>query len=71
MSTASSTIAASVQAQFRAFFDELTNTVSYVVKHPGSSSCAVIDSVLDIDSAAALLEGDAERQRMADQAGID
>jgi len=34
------------------FFDEATNTVSYVVKDPGSQACAVIDSVMDIDYAA-------------------
>lgn len=34
------------------FFDEDTNTISYVVKDPGSSSCAVIDSVLNLDYAA-------------------
>ncbi len=32
-----------------AFFDEPTNTVTYVVKDPASKSCAVVDSVLDID----------------------
>lgn len=32
-----------------AFFDETTNTVSYVVRDPSSSACAVIDSVLDFD----------------------
>jgi len=32
-----------------AFFDETTNTVSYVVKDPGSDACAIIDSVLDFD----------------------
>lgn len=32
-----------------AFFDEATFTVSYVVKDPQSSSCAIIDSVLDYD----------------------
>lgn len=35
-----------------AFFDEDTNTFSYVVRDPGSKSCAVVDSVLDIDYAA-------------------
>jgi glyoxylase-like metal-dependent hydrolase (beta-lactamase superfamily II) len=35
-----------------AFFDADTNTVSYVVRDPGSSACAVIDSVLDFDYAA-------------------
>ncbi|MDO3380854.1 MBL fold metallo-hydrolase [Gilvimarinus algae] len=34
-----------------AFFDEPTNTFSYVVKDPASASCAVIDSVMDIDYA--------------------
>ncbi|MGQ9424432.1 MBL fold metallo-hydrolase [Gilvimarinus sp. F26214L] len=31
------------------FFDEDTNTFSYVVKDPASSSCAVVDSVLNLD----------------------
>jgi len=35
-----------------AFFDEATNTVSYVVKDPDSPACAVVDSVLDFDNAA-------------------
>lgn len=35
-----------------AFFDEATNTISYVVKDPNSKSCVVIDSVMDIDYAA-------------------
>ena len=34
------------------FFDEDSNTISYVVRDPASKSCAVIDSVLDIDYAA-------------------
>ncbi|MGY6563848.1 MAG: MBL fold metallo-hydrolase [Halomonadaceae bacterium] len=34
------------------FFDEPTNTFSYVVREPGSSACAIIDSVLDFDYAA-------------------
>jgi glyoxylase-like metal-dependent hydrolase (beta-lactamase superfamily II) len=38
-----------------AFFDEQTNTVSYVVRDPTSDACAVIDSVLDIDYAAGRL----------------
>lgn len=35
----------------QAFFDEATFTVSYVVRDPGSSACAIIDSVLDYDAA--------------------
>ncbi len=34
-----------------AFFDDATNTVSYVVREPDGSACAVIDSVLDFDHA--------------------
>ncbi|MEY4982456.1 MAG: hypothetical protein RIR62_722 [Pseudomonadota bacterium] len=34
------------------FFDEATNTISYVVRDPASDACAVIDSVMDIDYAA-------------------
>jgi len=33
------------------FFDEDTNTFSYVVQDPLSSSCAIVDSVLDFDLA--------------------
>lgn len=35
-----------------AFFDEATNTISYIVKDPKSNSCAIVDSVMDIDYAA-------------------
>lgn len=35
-----------------AFFDEATNTISYIVKDPTSNACAIIDSVMDIDYAA-------------------
>ncbi|KKB75870.1 beta-lactamase [Devosia soli] len=34
-----------------AFFDEPTNTISYIVKDPNSNACAVIDSVMDFDYA--------------------
>jgi glyoxylase-like metal-dependent hydrolase (beta-lactamase superfamily II) len=34
-----------------ALFDEATNTISYVVRDPGSIACAIIDSVLDFDPA--------------------
>ena len=35
----------------KAFFDEETFTVTYVVTDPSSKSCAIIDSVLDFDQA--------------------
>ncbi|MCE8018116.1 MBL fold metallo-hydrolase [Halomonas sp. MCCC 1A17488] len=34
------------------FFDEPTNTFSYVVRDPDSRACAILDSVLDFDYAA-------------------
>ena len=34
------------------FFDAATNTISYILRDPGSDACAVIDSVMDIDYAA-------------------
>lgn len=34
------------------FFDEPTNTFSYVVRDPDSNACAILDSVLDFDYAA-------------------
>ncbi len=34
------------------FLDQQTNTISYIVRDPASSACAVIDSVMDIDYAA-------------------
>ncbi len=37
--------------EVKAFFDNATNTVSYVVKDPDSAKCAIIDSVLDFDYA--------------------
>ena len=35
-----------------AFFDEATNTISYVVRDPAGDACAIVDSVMDIDYAA-------------------
>ena len=34
------------------FFDEATNTISYIVKDPNSKACAIVDSVMDFDQAA-------------------
>lgn len=48
----------SVKPQVEAFFDPATNTISYVVQDPSSSSCAVIDSVMDIDYAAGRISYD-------------
>ena len=40
-----------VKPEIAGFFDERTNTISYVVKDPQSSSCAIVDSVMDLDYA--------------------
>jgi glyoxylase-like metal-dependent hydrolase (beta-lactamase superfamily II) len=37
--------------QVKAFFDEPTNTFSYVVRDSASNACAILDSVLDFDYA--------------------
>lgn len=39
----------SVVPEVTPFFDEPTNTLSYVVKDPASTACAVVDSVMDLD----------------------
>ncbi|SHH55226.1 MBL fold metallo-hydrolase [Cognatishimia maritima] len=40
-----------MKPEVTAFFDDQTNTVSYVVKDPNGSACAIVDSVLDFDFA--------------------
>ena len=42
-----------MHADIQHFFDENTNTFSYVVSDPVTRQCAIIDSVLDYDSASA------------------
>ena len=44
-----------ISATIQAFFDNDTNTVSYLVSDPASSESAIIDSVLDYDQASARL----------------
>ena len=41
-----------------AFFDEATNTISYIVSEPDGDHCAIIDSVMDIDYAAGRITHD-------------
>lgn len=47
-----------VEPEVTPFFDEATNTISYIVKDPNSSSCAIVDSVMDIDYAAGRITSD-------------
>ncbi|MGB0797917.1 MAG: MBL fold metallo-hydrolase, partial [Planktomarina sp.] len=48
----------SLEPVVQAFFDSATNTISYVVHDPNSKSCAIIDSVMDIDYAAGRITSD-------------
>lgn len=47
------------------FFDPATNTFTYVVRDPGSTACAVVDSVMDIDYAAGRITYDNADQVIA------
>ncbi|WP_170754895.1 MBL fold metallo-hydrolase [Ruegeria lacuscaerulensis] len=47
-----------IKPDVQAFFDEATNTISYIVKDPTSNSCAIVDSVMDIDFAAGRITHD-------------
>ncbi len=55
----------SVSPDVVGFFDDRTNTVSYVVRDPSSSACAIIDSVLDFDYAAGRMSYDSAEKLMA------
>jgi glyoxylase-like metal-dependent hydrolase (beta-lactamase superfamily II) len=49
MSPAGERVMATAKPKIKAFFDEPTNTVSYLVWDPGTRAAAVIDPVLDFD----------------------
>lgn len=48
----------SVEPRVTGFFDDATNTISYVVQEPDGTACAIIDSVMDIDYAAGRITHD-------------
>ncbi len=54
-----------VTPEVTAFFDAPTNTISYVVKDPASQSCAIIDSVMDLDYAAGRITHESADQMIA------
>ena len=54
-----------IKPKVQAFFDEATNTISYIVKDPSSDSCAIVDSVMDIDYAAGRITYDHADQLIA------
>lgn len=49
----------------KGFFDESTNTISYVVEDPSSKACAIIDSVMDIDYAAGRISSESADELVA------
>lgn len=53
-----SALAMNTKPEVTAFFDQSTNTISYVAKDPDSNACAIIDSVMDFDYAAGLIAYD-------------
>ncbi|MGF1650683.1 MAG: MBL fold metallo-hydrolase [Hyphomicrobiaceae bacterium] len=62
---ASYTVEMSVKPEVEGFFDEATNTITYIVKDPNSTACAVVDSVMDIDYAAGRITFDHADQIIA------
>ncbi|WP_375264432.1 MBL fold metallo-hydrolase [Planktotalea sp.] len=56
----------SVKPDVSAHFDEATNTITYIVKDPHSTHCAIIDSVMDIDYAAGRITYEAADRLIAE-----
>ncbi len=54
-----------VSPDVEGFFDEATNTITYIIKDPSSAHCAIVDSVMDIDYAAGRITTDHADQLMA------
>ena len=55
-----------VEPDVAGFFDEASNTVTYIVKDPSSDACAIIDSVMDIDYAAGRITHEHADELIAD-----
>tara|TARA_R110002096_G_scaffold64465_6_gene157189 strand:- start:2073 stop:3119 length:1047 start_codon:yes stop_codon:yes gene_type:complete len=51
--------------QVHGFFDEATNTISYVVRDPAGKACAIIDSVMDIDYSAGRISSESADELIA------
>jgi glyoxylase-like metal-dependent hydrolase (beta-lactamase superfamily II) len=59
------TVNMDIQPQVEGFFDEASNTISYIAKDPNSDHCAIIDSVMDIDYAAGRITSEHADQLVA------
>ncbi|MEM1286465.1 MAG: MBL fold metallo-hydrolase [Pseudomonadota bacterium] len=62
-----------IEPEVTSFFDEATNTISYIVKDPSSNACAIVDSVMDINYAAGRITYEHADQMIAEikQRGLD
>ncbi len=62
-----------IKPEIEGFFDPHSNTISYLVKDPGSNSCAIIDSVLDMDYAAGRITYDSANKfiHLIEARGLD
>jgi glyoxylase-like metal-dependent hydrolase (beta-lactamase superfamily II) len=59
------TVNMDIKPQIEGFFDEASNTISYIAKDPNSTHCAIIDSVMDIDYAAGRITSEHADQLIA------
>lgn len=62
----------SAQAQITAFFDEATNSISYLVADPETKAAAVVDAVLDFDPASGKVSTNSAEEILAaaEQQGV-
>ncbi|MEP4197748.1 MAG: MBL fold metallo-hydrolase [Aliishimia sp.] len=54
-----------IRPKVKAFFDPGSNTISYVVRDPSSTACAVVDAVMEFDMAAGRLTHDIADEMIA------
>ena len=57
-------------AQITAFFDEATNSVSYLVADPATRAAVVVDPVLDFDPASGIVSTGSAREDTILREGI-
>ncbi len=55
-----------MRPEVKGYFDQATNTISYIVRDPDSNACAIIDSVLDFDRSAGWTSTDSADRLIAE-----
>ena len=55
-----------VHPEVAGYFDEDSNTITYLVADPATKACAVIDSVMDLDYAAGRIAADSADRLIAE-----